>query len=198
MTRLLAVARAWALAVALGCGKASQAGSGDGSSASGADEVAASGAGEASAPMDARESAQWTAGRQGDPEELMRLEDLVGCEGLVERAARQELRETAIRAMQYCPDFSELPWLARWATEGTTAEARAALETIDELAARPRRATDPEDAEELHEGCAALLDLARAQSRPRERRVLAVRALRMLADRGCVRPADIPADLGAR
>jgi hypothetical protein len=197
MRRLLAVARFWALAGALGCGKARQGGSGDGSSAGGADDVAA-GASEASAPMDARETAQWTAARQGDPEELMRLEDLVGCEGLVERAARQELRETAIRAMQYCPDFSELPWLARSATEGATAEARAALETIDELAARPRRATDPEDAEELHEGCAALLDLSRAESRPRERRVLAVRALRMLADRGCARTADIPAGLGAR
>jgi len=73
-----------------------------------------------------------------------------------------------------------------------------ALETIGDLAAAPRRANDPEDAPELHEGCASLLALSRAGERPRERRVLAIRALRMLADRGCVKRADIPAELDAR
>ena len=66
------------------------------------------------------------------------------------------------------------------------------------MAARPRRATDPEDADELHAGCGALLSLARSASRSRERRVLAVHALRMLAERGCVRRADIPTDPDAK
>ena len=99
--------------------------------------------------------------------------------------------------MQFCHDFSELPWLAQVGTTGTDDEARAALDAVVELAARPRRATDPEDADELHVGCGALLDLARGAERPKERRVLAIRALRMLTDRGCVKKADIPTELDA-
>jgi hypothetical protein len=148
--------------------------------------------------MDAREAAQWAAAEQGDPEELMRLEDQVGCERLHELGLRPDLRVTAIRAMAYCGDFSELPWLVQCATEAGDTEARAALEAVDDLAARPRRATDPEDADELHVGCASLLALARSTSRPKERRVLAVGALRMLADRGCVRRAEIPTDLDVK
>jgi hypothetical protein len=148
--------------------------------------------------MEAREAAQWAAAKEGDPEELSRLADLVGCEGLRERGEAAELRPTAIRAMQCCRDLSELPWLARIGATGQDDDARAALETVVELAARPRRATDPEDAEELHTGCGALLELAKAADRPKPRRVLAIRALRMLSDRGCVKRADIPTDLDAR
>jgi hypothetical protein len=148
--------------------------------------------------MDAREAAQWGAAQQGDPEELMRLEDLVGCEGLRERADEPSRRVTALHAMQYCQDFSELPWLVDFATDGADADAKAALETIGAMAARTRRATDPEDADELHRGCGALLSLARSASRPRDRRVLAIHALRMLAERGCVRRADIPTDVDAK
>ncbi|MDP9000451.1 MAG: hypothetical protein M3O46_10115 [Myxococcota bacterium] len=150
------------------------------------------------APMDAREAAQWKTAAQGDPEERMRLEDLVGCEGLRERASQANLRVTAIAAMQYCYDFSELPWLAGIAMDGPDTEARAALEAIDELAARRRRAADPEDADELHAGCGTLLALARSMSLPKERRVLAIRALRMLSERGCVRRADVPTDLDVK
>ena len=149
-------------------------------------------------PMDTREAAQWASAVQGDPEELMRLADLVGCEGLRDRAVQPDLRATAIRATQYCPDYSQLPWLTELAAAKDDAEARAALEAIDELAARPRRAIDPEDAQELHVGCGALLAFARSGSRPKERRVLAIRALRMLSERGCVRRADIPTDVDAR
>jgi hypothetical protein len=149
--------------------------------------------------MDARERAQWASAAEGDPEELLRLANLVGCEGLRERAlADASLRRVAVRAAAYCPDLSELPWLAEVAGGPDDAEARSALETIGDLAAAPRRATDPEDAPELHEGCASLLALSRAVERPKERRVLAIRALRMLAERGCVTRADIPAELDAR
>jgi hypothetical protein len=148
--------------------------------------------------MDAREAAQWGAAVQGSPEEQMRLVDLVGCAGLRERASARDLRATAISAMQYCPDFTELPWLAELAADKSDTEARAALEAIDELAARRRHATDPEDADELRAGCSALLALAKSTARPRERRVLAVRALRMLSERGCVRREDIPKDVDVK
>ncbi len=147
-------------------------------------------------PMDARETAQWAAAKEGEPEELMRLADLVTCTGLHERAVQQpELRPTALAAARYCRDFSELPWLAQVGAEGSDADARAALEADDDLAARPRRSVDPDDADELHTGCATLLALARKTDAARDRRVLAIRALRMLADYGCVKRPDIPTDL---
>jgi hypothetical protein len=149
--------------------------------------------------MDAREAAAWAVAvaKDHDPEDLARLADLVGCQGLRDRADQTELRGTAIRAMEYCGDFSELPWLAQVGTAGNDDEARAALDVVVELSAMPRRATDPEDADELHVGCGALLDLARGVARPKERRVLAIRALRMLSERGCVKLRDIPRELDA-
>ena len=159
-------------------------------------EPAGSAAGDdAGDAMDPREAVQWAAAKDGEPEELMRLADLTGCEGLRERADRAELRSTAIAAMQYCHDFSELPWLAQQALDGNDADAKAALDAAVALAARPRRATDPEDADDLHNGCTSLLSLARAPERPRERRVMAIRALRMLTEYGCVKRADVPTDL---
>jgi hypothetical protein len=130
--------------------------------------------------------------------DAIRLADLVGCTGLRERAGAAALRSTAIRAMAYCHDFSELPWLADVGAHGSDGDALGALDAVVDQAARVRRATDPEDADELHTGCAALLDLARAADRPAPRRVRAIRALRMLADRGCVKRADIPADLDVK
>jgi hypothetical protein len=148
--------------------------------------------------MDEREREAWAQADGGDPAELLRLVDLVGCSELPARAAVPGLRVLAVRAMRYCPDFSELPWLAGVASTGTDDVAIEALETVVDLAARPRRAVDPEDADELHAGCAALLGLARSTDRPRPRRVLAVRALRMLAERGCVQRAEIPTELDAK
>jgi hypothetical protein len=150
------------------------------------------------APMSEREAAQWEAAKEGEDAELMRLVDLVGCEGLEQRAGTKELRATALAAMAYCPEFTELPWLARVGMEGNDADARAALEAVVEQAARPRRSTDPEDAEELHAGCQTLLALAKDASRPKERRVLAVNALRMVSERGCVKAGEIPTELDAK
>jgi len=195
---------ALAVVCAMGCGKSTAPSASMPSpgvpSAGAVDAALTAATDDAGAPaMDAREAAEWAAAstKDVDPEELARLADLVGCEGLREHGDDATLRPTAIRAMQYCRDFSELPWLAQVATTGTDDDARAALDAVVELTARPRRATDPDDADDLHVGCGALLDLARGAERPKERRVLAIRALRMLADRGCVKKADIPTELDA-
>jgi hypothetical protein len=196
LARLLVAAIA---ALAIACGKSTPPGAAvtsPGTSGAGAPEGSDGGA--AVEPMGPREAAAWAEADGGDAEELMRLADLVGCTGLRERGADAALRAVAIRAMAYCPDFGELPWLARIAADGSDADAVAALDSVIELAARPRRATDPEDAEELHAGCAGLLALARATDRPRERRVRAIRSLRMLSERGCVKRAEIPTDLDAK
>ncbi len=153
---------------------------------------------DAGAPMDARESDAWVRAQDGGDDDDIRLADLVGCTGLRERAGDARLRRTAVRAMAQCQDFSELPWLADLAVRGSDAEALDALDAIGAQSARVRRATDPEDADELHEGCAELLTLARTASQPAPRRVRAIRALRMLSERGCVKRADIPTDLDAK
>jgi hypothetical protein len=149
-------------------------------------------------PMEPREAEAWDRAKDGDDDDRMRLADRLSCAGLREHADDPRFRSTAIRAMAFCGDFSELPWLAAVATESGDTEGADALATVVEQAARPRRATDPEDAEELHAGCTALLALSRTLGAPRGRRVVAIRALRMLADRGCVRASDIPVDLDAK
>jgi hypothetical protein len=154
---------------------------------------------DAGEPMDTRESEAWARAQDGgDDDDDIRLADLVGCSGLRERAQDPRLRRTAVRAMAQCQDFSELPWLADLGARGSDAEALEALDAIVAQSARVRRATDPEDADELHEGCGALLALAKTATQPAPRRVRAIRALRMLSDRGCVKRVDIPADLDAK
>ncbi len=153
---------------------------------------------DAGGPMDAREADAWARAQDGGDDDDLRLADLVGCEGLRERAGATPLRRIAVRAMAHCRDFSELPWLADIGAHGADAEAIAALDAIVEQAARVRRATDPEDADELHSGCTELLALSREPGQPVPRRVRAIRALRMLSERGCVKRADIPADLDAK
>jgi hypothetical protein len=149
-------------------------------------------------PMSPAEEQAWARAEDGGEAESVRLVDLVGCTTLRERAKVPERRAAAIRAMSGCDDFSELPWLASLAADGRDDEALAALDAIVDQAARPRRPADPEDAEELASGCQTLLALSRATSEPRPRRVLAVRSLRMLAERGCVKKSDIPTDLDAK
>lgn len=149
-------------------------------------------------PTDPREIDAWDRAGRGGDEDRIRLEDLVGCERLRERAELPKLRATAIQAMAYCRDFSALPWLAQIAASARGDESVEALDAIVEQAARPRTAADPDDAEELGEGCRSLLALARAERQPRGLRVRAIRALRMLADRGCVNRELIPKDLDAK
>jgi hypothetical protein len=180
------------LGTAVSCGKSG--GSATALALSGGDDTAGPAHPE---PMDAREADLWAHAKDGDDEDRMRLFDRIGCTGLRERAEDPQLRPTAIRAMAYCSDFSELPWLAGVGSSSTDASALDALQTVVDLAARPRRATDPEDAAELGEGCRTLLSFARQASGPRARRVVAIRGLRMLADRGCLKPGDIPNDLDA-
>jgi hypothetical protein len=186
--------------VACGKGAATASPAGSSSASSTADGGPASLADDdGGGPMDPREADAWSRAQDGGSEDDdVRLADLEGCTGLRERAGTQALRATALRAMAYCKDLSELPWLAELGARGSDTDALAALDAIVDQSARVRRATDPDDADELHTGCATLLDLAQARDRPAPRRVRAIRALRMLADRGCVKRADIPADLDAK
>lgn len=141
-----------------------------------------------------RDIAMWTSARGGQTEDLATLATHEGAVGLVEAAADPELHVTALRAMAYARGWAQLPYLARAASGSDDDEARIALHAAAELGARPRRSEDVEDEAELREGCEKLGALARDASLSRERRVLALRALRMLP---CPKQ-DLPTDLDAR
>lgn len=152
-----------------------------------------------SAPVEAgaavvRDVAMWTSAREGAPEDLASLATHEGAAGLVEAAAEPELRATALRAMGFAPGWAQLPYLARVASGNDDEEAKLALESTVELGARPRKAEDVEDEPELREGCEKLGALARDTGRARERRIVALRALRMMP---CPQQ-ELPTDLDAR
>lgn len=136
----------------------------------------------------------WELAKDGEEEDLATLAVHEGPEGLIEGAARPDQKMTAIRAMAYARGWAQLPYLATIAAAKDDAEAKAALESIVDLAARPRRSEDPEDAAELEEGCTKLVTLAKAADREKARRVQAIRALRMMP---CPK-TDLPTDLDAR
>lgn len=145
-------------------------------------------------PAAVRDVAMWTSARGGDPEDLASLATHEGAAGLVEAATDPELRKTALRAMGFARGWAQLPYLVRAATEADDDEARLALDSTVELAARKRTAEDVEDAAELREGCEKLGALARDGERPRDRRIVALRALRMMP---CPKQ-ELPSDLDAR
>lgn len=146
--------------------------------------------------MDARTQALWEEAATGEEDALARLATHEGPSGLEERAAQPILRATALRAMGYTASFEGLPLLARAAAGDDETLALLAAESAVQLAARPRRAVDPEDALELREGCDGLGAAMRDATRPRAVRVACARALRMLADRGCT--PDVPPELEAK
>jgi hypothetical protein len=145
-------------------------------------------------PAAVRDVAMWTSARDGQPEDLASLATHEGAIGLVEAAADPELKKTALRAMGYARGWAQLPYLARTGAEGEDDDAKLALDSAVELGARKRLAEDVEDVAELREGCEKLGMLARDAERPRERRILALRALRMMP---CPKQ-ELPTDLDAR
>jgi hypothetical protein len=163
--------------------------------------------GDGSAPLSAKAGADaaslrdprlWENARDGDQEDLTTLAVHEGAMGLVEAASDPGLRRTAIRAMAFARGWAQLPFLAKAASGKDDEEARLALDAAVELATRPRTAEDPEDSDELREGCDALFAIARDATRPRPRRVSAIRALRMMS---CPPPGDgeaLPSDVDSK
>lgn len=144
--------------------------------------------------------ASWEEAKGLEPEELSRLATKEGPAGLREMAEdRPEYRVIALSAMGHTGSFSEFPWLLDVAEKGNESEAVAALESAIDLASNRRVASDPEDAEEIAVGCAKLADLVTKGS-GKQRRVLAARAAKLMADRECAKSLGalaIPAELSA-
>jgi hypothetical protein len=145
-----------------------------------------------------RDPLLWSNAKDGDSEDLATLAAHEGAMGLVEATTEASLRPTAIRAMGYARGWAQLPFLGKASTGNDDDEARLALDATLELAARPRRSEDPEDAEELREGCDLLGALARDVARPRPRRIAAVRALRMMPCPPRKAGDELPTDVDAK
>lgn len=141
-----------------------------------------------------RDLAMWTSAREGASEDLASLAAQEGPAGLVEAAAQSELRATALRAMGFARGFAQVPFLTAAVAEPSEDDAQLALDALIEIASRPRRAEDVEDADELREGCEALATIARDATRPRVRRVGAIRVLRMLPCPKQELPTELDAD----
>ena len=205
VTAWLAFAAAAALAggglFAAACGRSGAVGNTEaGAPRRGASTASVSAAASAAATGDERLDVLWAAAAaapEGEADELLRLAHYAGSPGLVEAAQAGRSAVVAARALAFTDDFVGAPFLADLARTGAPEEAAAALDALLELAAQPRRAVDPEDAAELRRAALGLRDLAHDAKAPRAHRVAAVRALRMLADRGCVRDGEIPSDVDA-
>lgn len=186
------------LALFASCGGCGRSGTGNGPSAAGGPAASGSASvSERAAGVDARpvrDPQMWAAAKDGEVEDLATLAVHEGAAGLVEAASDADLRPTAIRAMAHARGWAQLPYLSGVASGKDDAEAKLALDSILDLAARPRRSEDPEDASELADGCEKLVGLARAADGERARRIAAIRALRMMP---CPK-ADLPTDLDAR
>lgn len=134
----------------------------------------------------------------GADEDLSTLAVHEGAIGLVEAAEQDPaLRKTALRAMGRARGWAHGPFLVKVATAKDDAEAKLALESLAELGARTRRAEDVEDFEELAAACEGLVALAKDTKKGKERRVPAIRAVRMMPCRPPLK-AELPTDLDAR
>lgn len=143
----------------------------------------------------------WAQAADADADDLARLADREGAAELArigtetQDGARKLL---AIRALAYAEGFAGLPFLASMADGEDAERASAAVDSIDRLAAEPRRAVDPEDALEFRAGCNQLLITAKNGQKARAVRVGIVRALREWQDRGCAKPEEIPTDVDVK
>jgi len=135
----------------------------------------------------------WARAAEGAEEDVMRLARTLGPGGLADGATTKETTLLAARAMAHTDGLAALPWLADKAAAGDAEIALEAAESAVRLAARGRDQRDPEDAEEMREGCTKLLALAKG-SAPKALKIKAIRAMRLLADRGCQKADDIPKD----
>jgi hypothetical protein len=142
--------------------------------------------------------ALWAAAASGEADDLARLADREGAASLAEAGADPNKKIVAIRALAFAEGFAGLPFLAQSADGADGDAAKAAVDSIDAIAGRQRRAVDPEDGTEFRAGCTQLLITAKNTEKTRSVRVGIIRALRMWADRGCAAPEEIPLDVDVK
>ena len=139
----------------------------------------------------------WRRAQEGDPVDLARLADREGAGGLLEGLEEGgPIGLAALAALPYAHDadaaYQRLGEIVR---QLEPSAAVPVIDTIAQIAARPRRQTEPLDPPGLKSCADALLGLAERKSLAKNVRAPAISALRMLAERGAVNASSIPADL---
>jgi hypothetical protein len=139
----------------------------------------------------------WRRALDGDPIDLARLADREGAGGLLEGLEEGgPIGLTALAALPSADDadaaYQRLGEIVRQLDPTATAPV---LGAIIDIAARPRRQTEPLDPPGLRSCAEVLLKLAEQKSLPKTVRAQAISALRLLAERGAVVVSSIPSDL---
>jgi hypothetical protein len=143
-----------------------------------------------------RDDPGWIAARDADPAEKARLARAVGAAELLGALGDPgEVPEVALAALPYADDrdIALGPLAERARTE--PGRRHRLLVAILAIAGEPRGSREPLDPEGARRCGDILVAFARDAAVAREDRVLAVSALRALAERGLVERARIPGDL---
>ena len=147
-------------------------------------------------PMPITGDALFTAAEAGDPEDALRLLQREGTQGLVRALSEEKLRVAAIHGLGQTQGLGAVRPLVRAADD--SAEPELALRTAVDLIVQARRSADVDAPEEIRDAARVLAEMTQDERRPPPVRALALRALRLLADRGAVAPGTIPTDGGAK
>jgi len=139
----------------------------------------------------------WRRALDRDPIDLARLADREGAGGLLEGLEEGgPIALAALAALPFADDadaaFQRLGEIVRQLDPAATAPV---LEAIVDMAAKPRRQTEPVDPPGLRSCAEALMTLAEQKSLAKSVRAPAISALRLLVERGAVAAAAIPTDL---
>jgi hypothetical protein len=139
----------------------------------------------------------WHRALEGDPIDLARLADREGAGGLLEGLEEGgPIGLIALAALPFADDadtaYQRLGEIVRQLDPAATGPV---VQAIYDMAARPRRQTEPLDPPGMRACAEALMTLAERKSLTKNLRVPAISALRLLAERGAVAPAAIPSDL---
>jgi hypothetical protein len=134
---------------------------------------------------------------EGDAVDLARLADREGAGGLLEGLEEGgAIGLVALAALPWAADadaaYQRLGEIVRQLDPPATGPV---LQAIVDMAARPRRQTEPLDPPGLRSCAEALLTLAEKKSLARNVRASAISALRLLVERGAVSATAIPTDL---
>jgi hypothetical protein len=151
-------------------------------------------------PIRFQQDALWQkAMEDGDDIDLATLADREGASGLLDAfEVGGQVGRTALTAMPYASDapvvYHRLAQVVLLTKDDTQ---RGIVQTVHDIALRPRRLREPVD-EDGRAACAeALLRIAREDGAPRTTRALAVSTLRLPAFAGLVRQEQIPTGFDA-
>jgi len=140
---------------------------------------------------------RWQRAKGEDLADKQALADALGATGLLEALDDGgDITTTALECLPLADDAElALGPLAKRVIAATNESREAYLKALLDIAGRPARAREAIDPDGAVEAGAAVLELAKNTSLPREHRALAISTARALAEKKIVDSAKIPTDL---